>query len=255
MNITPSKFYGQNFLINEGIVEKIIVAAELTADDVVLEVGPGKGALTEKLIARAGRVVAVEKDPKLFIFLQSKFKNAKNLELINADILNLQLATFNLRPYKIVANIPYNITGQLFQKFLLSNDRPQMIVIMLQKEVGDKLLGRGGKTLLSVVGELYGRVEKICDVAPGSFNPPPKIDSMVVRLLAGEKYEKEKQAMRLAKIGFLNKRKKLISNLSTGIKKSKEEIADIFIALNINLNARAEELSKDDWLKLAEKIG
>lgn len=244
----PSKFYGQNFLINKGIIEKIIVAAELSQDDVVLEVGPGTGVLTEELVKLAGRLIAVEKDPALFEKLKEKFSGVKNLELVNADIFRFML---HVSRFKIVANIPYNVTGKFFQKFLSADNGVEMIVVMVQKEVGDKLLGRGGRTLMTLAAELYGQAEKICDVAPGSFSPPPKIDSMVVRLRRGKTEPAEQKIMRLAKMGFINKRKKLVSNLSTGLKISKTEILSVFSSVGLDQNVRAEKLSKDDWLKLS----
>src|SRR3989344_1012496 len=182
MKISPKKFLGQNFLINKGIVEKIISASDLSKNDMVLEVGPGMGALTQELIKYAGRVIAVEKDKRFFELLKEKFKDADNIELINADIIKFyQLPTTN---YKLVANIPYNITGQFFQKFLLTENRPSLIVVMVQKEVGERLLGKKDRSLLTLATELYGRAEKICDVSPGSFNPPPKVTSMVVKMTA-----------------------------------------------------------------------
>ncbi|MFH1194041.1 MAG: rRNA adenine dimethyltransferase family protein [bacterium] len=292
----PSKKLGQNFLINKGIVDKIIVAAELSKDDTVLEIGPGKGALTEKLIEHAGRVIAVEYDRQLFELLKEKFKGVKNLELINADILSLYPIPYTLYPnYKLIANIPYNITGQIFRKFLSppslslrapysgrgnlgiasagkmprndakKDNRPQMFVVMVQKEVGERLLGKKNRSILSLLADLYGKTEKVCDVSPGSFNPSPKVASMVVKIVASpssllplakgeEGWGMERKILHLAKIGFSSKRKKLVSNLSTGLKIGKDRIKEIFNKVGLNENARAEELSKDDWLKLAEII-
>lgn len=282
----PSKKLGQNFLINEGIVDKIIIASELSKDDTILEIGPGKGVLTEKLLQHAGRVIAVEKDKQLFELLKEKFSTAKNLELINDDILRLNANRFTLNVnYKLIANIPYNITGQIFRKFLsppsLSlrdpysgrgnlgiasagkmprNDtvdgRPQMLVVMVQKEVGERILGKSGRSLLTLASELYGSAEKICDVSPGSFSPPPKVTSMVVKLTIGLAMSNsmEREILHLAKIGFSSKRKKLISNLSTGLKIDKKIIGGIFNKLGFSENARAEELNKDSWLKLAKNI-
>lgn len=251
MKISPKKSLGQNFLINKGVVEKIISAADLSKKDTVLEVGPGMGVLTEELVKRAGRVVAVEKDPKLFKLLLEKFKGASNLELINEDIVKFQIPNF--KKYKIVANIPYNITGQFFRKFLLAENRPQMMVVMVQKEVGERLLGQN-RSILSLAAALYGTAEKVCDVSPGSFRPSPKVTSSVIKLVSGEREPQEEKILYLAKIGFSSRRKKLVSNLSTGLKISKEKILNIFDAIGLDGNIRAEELAKDDWLKLAESI-
>jgi 16S rRNA (adenine1518-N6/adenine1519-N6)-dimethyltransferase len=254
-NIRPSRSRGQNFLVNKGIAEKIINAAELSREDTVLEIGPGLGILTERLIRYAGRVIAVEKDKRLYDFLSEKLKDIRNLELINADILYLQPTTYNLQlGYKIVANIPYNITGQFFKKFLSADNRPETVVVMVQKEVGERLLGKKDRSLLTLAAELYGRAEKVCDVSPGSFEPSPAVSSMVVRLAIGRREPLEQKIFHFAKIGFSSRRKKLISNLSTGLKKDKKYLKDAFDRLGLNHNVRAEELSKTDWLKLAESL-
>ena len=137
-SIHPSKFYGQNFLINKGIVEKITSAADLSKKDTVLEIGPGLGILTEEMIKHAGKVIAIEKDKKLYELLKDRFKDVGNLELINSDILS---HSPELTTYKLISNIPYNITGKIFRKFLLADNSPQTIVVMVQREVGEKLLG------------------------------------------------------------------------------------------------------------------
>ena len=279
MSFRPSKQLGQNFLVNQGIVAKIIAAANLSEGDTVLEVGPGTGTLTEELIKYAGHVVAIEKDKQLFDLLQEKFRGAKNLELISADILRYNL---QITKYKLIANIPYNITGQIFHNFLLAKNRPSMIIVMVQKEVGERLLGKN-KSILSLAASLYGRAEKVCDVSPGSFNPPPKVTSMVVKMVANSSprrgevgrdliinpphpsfseggspemdFEMERRTMQIAKIGFSSRRKKLVSNLSTGLKISKEKLSAVFGEIGLDENVRAEELDKDDWLKLAKNIG
>ncbi|MBU1179706.1 ribosomal RNA small subunit methyltransferase A [Patescibacteria group bacterium] len=260
-NIHPSKLRGQNFLVNKGIVEKIINAADLSKKDTVLEIGPGLGVLTEELVKKAGKVIAVEKDQKLFELLKDKFKNAKNLELVNADILSLNAKCYTLNAYKLIANIPYNITGKIFRKFLSGESRPQMLVVMVQKEVGEKLLGKKSKSMLSLAAELYGKVEKVCNVSAGSFFPKPKVDSMVIKLTVGSLAPYSEEVLKIAKIGFSSRRKKLLSNLSrskrdlsTGLKIDKEKLKNAFEKLNINENTRAEELSKDDWLNLAKFI-
>ncbi|MFA5133896.1 MAG: 16S rRNA (adenine(1518)-N(6)/adenine(1519)-N(6))-dimethyltransferase RsmA [Patescibacteria group bacterium] len=252
MPFHAKKSLGQNFLINKGIIAKVIAAAELSKNDTVLEIGPGMGVLTEELLKYSGRVIAVEKDKRLYELLQEKFKDADNLELINADITDYEL---QIKNYKIVANIPYNITGQIFNKFLLADDRPQMIIVMVQKEVGDRLLGKE-KSILSLVAELYGDRKKVCDVSPGSFRPAPKVSSSVIKLTVGRRvsHSMEKKVLQIAKAGFSQRRKKLISNLSTALKIDKKILQNIFLSLDLHENARAEELSRAMWLKLAEMM-
>ena len=267
MNLHPKKNYSQNFLINKGIIEKIIEAGDLSNKDTILEIGPGKGALTEALIKQTKKVIAVEKDNDLYDFLLDKFKDIKNLELINQDILKLDIKEYiPTLDYKLIANIPYNITGKIFRKFLLSDESPSMIIIMVQYEVGDRLLGKD-KSILSLMAELYGSVERICKVSAGSFYPMPKVDSAVIKLTSHSvifakaeiSLEKKKQVLELIKIGFSKRRKKLISNLfkkvkhiSTGEEMNKNNIEKLFKDIGLKENVRAEELSLIDWLKLAE---
>lgn len=252
-SIHPSKFYGQNFLINKGIVEKITSAADLSKKDTVLEIGPGLGILTEEMIKHAGKVIAIEKDKKLYELLKDRFKDVGNLELINSDILS---HSPELTTYKLISNIPYNITGKIFRKFLLADNSPQTIVVMVQREVGEKLLGKKSRSMLSLIIELYGQAKKVCNVSAGSFFPKPKVDSMVVKLTIGYPTPDsiKKNILKIAKIGFSKKRKKLIANLSTGLKIDKENLKNILNSFGLSENIRAEELSKDDWLKLAKII-
>jgi len=252
-NIHPSKLRGQNFLINKGIAEKIINAGELSKKDTVLEIGPGLGVLTEKLLENVKKVIAVEKDKKLYELLKDRFRNIKNLELIDADILSLDTKHYTQNAYKLIANIPYNITGRILRIFLSGDNPPSMIVIMVQHEVGEKLLGKS-RGMLTLLAELYGKAERVCNVSAGSFYPAPKIDSMVIKLTLGIPKLHSEEVLKIAKIGFSQRRKKLLSNLSTGLKLDKKKLREAFLECGINENARAEELSKSDWLKLAEKF-
>lgn len=254
MRVLPKKSLGQNFLINKGIVEKIIKAAELVDTDNILEIGPGLGVLTEELLKSGAKVVAVEKDKNLFYLLREKFKDIENLTLVNADILKITNYELQITNYKLIANIPYNITGAILRKFLLAENRPKFAVLMVQKEVGERLLGRGDRSILSIVAELYGKAKKICDVSPGSFNPPPKVRSQVIKLVAGKKQAEEFRILRLAKLGFSKKRKKLSSNLSTGMELDKNKIEQALLDIGLGENVRAEELCLNDWLKLAKLI-
>jgi len=259
MNLHPKKSHSQNFLINKGIIQKIIDAGELSNKDIILEIGPGKGALTEVLIGNVGKVIAVEKDKELYNFLLDRFANIKNLELLNQDILKLDVKKYiKVKNYKLIANIPYNITGKIFRKFLLSEESPSMIIVMVQHEVGERLLGKN-KSILSLMVELYGSVERVCKVSAGSFFPIPKVDSAVIKLTKGQKYKNELQILELIKIGFSQRRKKLISNLfkkvkdiSTGEEVDKNSMEKLFKSMGLKADIRAEQLLLVDWLKLAE---
>ena len=190
------KSLGQNFLKSEPALNMMCEAGEVSDKDTVLEIGPGKGALTKKLLEKAKRVIAVEKDHELFEFLQEKFvdeiKNGK-LELINGDILEFDPTTYYLlltTSYKLIANIPYNITGAIFKKFLSSSFQPEKMVLLVQKEVADRVVARapgnkksGGKeSILSLSVKAYGDPKYIMKVHKRFFSPSPKVDSAIISI-------------------------------------------------------------------------
>jgi 16S rRNA (adenine1518-N6/adenine1519-N6)-dimethyltransferase len=186
------KALGQNFLKSEPALRKIIEAGEIKPDDIILEIGPGKGALTKKLLERAGVVIAVEKDDKLFEFLKNKFGKkikTKKLILLNEDILGFDINNFRSN-YKIIANIPYNITGAILKKFLTAELQPERMVLMLQNEVAKRITTpgpsstrRGGKeSLLSISVKAYGEPKMIMKVPARYFSPAPKVDSAVISI-------------------------------------------------------------------------
>ncbi|MES2023444.1 MAG: 16S rRNA (adenine(1518)-N(6)/adenine(1519)-N(6))-dimethyltransferase RsmA [Patescibacteria group bacterium] len=265
------KSLGQNFLKSEPALKAIIVAGEIKPDDVILEIGPGKGALTKKLLEYSGTVIAVEKDRELISFLQEKFteeiKN-KKLILIEEDILEFNLEKFS--KYKIIANIPYNITGAILKKFLTEKKQPERMVLMVQNEVAKRIVARDGKeSILSISVKAYGEPSIVMKVPARYFSPAPKVDSAVILiknisrerfhtttsplapLLKGEGERTNKQKIseekfwELVKAGFAHKRKKLSGNLKNFLNiKLPEKLKD----------ARAEELTLSDWLTLAKDI-
>ncbi len=178
------KSLGQHFLHDRNILQKIVGAAELTLGDTVLEVGPGEGTLTEFILPRAGKVIAVEKDARLIPILQQKFSAeiaAGKLELVHGDILTSKLP--NLSIYKLVANLPYYITGAFLKKFLQSETQPSMMVLLLQKEVARRIVAADGKeSILSISVKCYGAPKYINTVKAGSFSPPPKVGSAIIKI-------------------------------------------------------------------------
>jgi len=264
--IRPSREKGQNFLINPEIIKKIAAAAGLSPKDTVLEVGPGLGILTEELVKKTGRVVSVELDRKLFDFLKVKFVNVKNLELINEDALNFLAISYKLKAksYKIVANLPYNITSHFLKKFLTGPNKPEDMTLLLQKEVAQRICAKPGEmSRLSVSVQLYGRPRIIDYADKNNFWPKPAVDSAVLKIseiksqaevdnyLAGIN---EKNFWRIVKIGFSAKRKQLGNNLAAGLKIPASEVKKSLNQANFDEKIRAQNLSVSDWLALAKKL-
>ncbi len=288
----PKKSLGQNFLASRRIAEEIVRAANIAPGDVVLEVGPGKGILTETLLEKAprGRIIAVEKDGELVEFLREKFAGAENLEIVHGDILDFNPENFGLMAknssagqagYKIAANIPYYITSHFLRKFLQSDCQPSLMVLMVQKEVAERIIapsekkkeklaflqdGHNGKSLqkanfsfsrqgkesiLSISVKVYGEPKIVRIVPAKHFLPKPKVDSAVI-LIGGisKKFFSdldEENFFRLLKKGFSSRRKMLKNNLNLSG-------ADYLADCGISEKARAENLTPEDWKCLCQKL-
>lgn len=258
-DILPSKSKGQNFLINENVYQTIIEVANLNKKDLVLEVGPGFGILTKLLCQNAGQVVAVELDDKLFNYLEmiKEISGLDNLKLQHKNILDWQPEELDQKNYKIVANLPYNITSFFLRKFLTTDLKPTEMILLLQKEVAQRLAAKPGQmSLLAISAQLYSDVEIIETVSNENFWPQPEVDSAIIKLTIKDKplAIDEKNFFRLVKIGFSAKRKKLANNLANGFHQKPAEIVPILESLKINPNARAQELSLENWLKLNKLI-
>ncbi len=302
-HIIPARSKGQNFLIKEEVYDEIVAAADLKPGETVLEVGPGLGFLTAKLAARAGRVIAVELDDKLAAVLKTGLlaKGIKNVEVINQDILDfkfsildlnsksqtkksdekLRVTSCELRDFKVVANLPYNITSIFLRKYLEMENKPQLMALMLQKEVAERITAEPGQmSLLAVSVQFYAQAEIIKIVPKENFWPEPKVDSAIVKitphpnpLLSKERElnppnpcpqsfacdsrralyqggKSEKEFFRLVKFGFIAKRKMLKNNLAAGFKIDQTEAASRIKQAGFNEKIRAQELSVNDWLKL-----
>ncbi len=263
MVIQAKKSLGQNFLKNKGVLERIVETGELSDADIVLEAGPGEGALTEKLLQKGCKVVAVEKDHRLIDLLKEKFEKeikSEKFNLIEGDILEFSPEKNGLTSgkYKIIANIPYYITGLFLRKFLETEIQPSKIVVMVQKEIADRIVAKDGKeSILSISVKAYGEPKVIMKVSRGSFDPMPNVDSAILEISDisenfftqnGKKID-EKKFFEIVKAGFAHKRKILSANLKEILG---ENLPQIFAELNLSPNARAEDLKIQDWINLAK---
>ncbi|MBI2045985.1 MAG: ribosomal RNA small subunit methyltransferase A [Parcubacteria group bacterium] len=275
----PKKSLGQHFLNSPETVRKIIEIAELSLDDIVLEVGPGRGGLTKALLERAGKVIAVEKDRELKPFLENLFQEEikkGTLELVFGDILQFTKeeplykgsSFVNCgKNYKIVANIPYYITGELLRLFLSGDFQPKSMTLLVQKEVAERIVARDGKeSILSISVKAYGVPTYIQTVSARDFLPPPKVDSAILHIDAISKdfftlptwkpdVQVEEEFFKLVKTGFAHKRKLLIGNLKNPYKyKGSSFVVQALEKCSIPQNARAENVSLDGWKCLLRRI-
>jgi len=257
-NIKPERSKGQNFLIEEDVYNKIVESAEINPNDIVLEVGPGLGFLTFKLAKKAKKILAVEVDEKIASFLQTLIigNKVKNIKIFNKDILKAKGDNFSkIGKYKIVSNLPYNITSIFLRKFLSLSNKPEIIVLMLQKEVVERIMAKPPKmSLLAISVQFYAEVEKIVDVKRDYFYPAPEVDSAVIKITPNKKllknYEEEKKFFKILRIAFSSKRKMLKNNLANGLKIDIKKIEKILIDLNLNTKIRSEQLEISEWLKI-----
>jgi 16S rRNA (adenine1518-N6/adenine1519-N6)-dimethyltransferase len=255
--VAPKKSLGQHWLRDREVLEYIARAAELTKDDTVLEIGPGLGTLTSELLRQAGQVTAVEFDGALASKLPQQFPGTA-LTVVHQDILQFDLSKLPAG-YKVAANVPYYITSKIVQLLMTAMNKPSITVLLVQKEVAERLAARpGDMSILAVSAQVFAEVE-MGDIVPAElFTPPPKVDSAVVilrtrttSLLEGVD---EKAFFRMVKAGFSAKRKKLRSSLAGGLGIDKRAAETLLAAANISPELRAEDLSIDDWLRLTKAV-
>ena len=250
------KGLGQHFLVDQGVLKRIISAAELAPDDTVIEVGPGLGILTQELVKSAGRVIAVEVDHNLAESLQSKLSNFPNLTVLKADILILNPSELvKNNHYKVVANLPYHIAAPILRHFLEASLKPSLMVVMVQKEVAQSIVaGPGDMSILGISVQLYGKPSIVDYVPAESFYPQPKVDSAIVRIdvypapavdvtdIAG--------FFDIVKAGFSTPRKQIRNSLAIGLDMPSAEVSDILKGAEIDPRRRSETLSLEDWARL-----
>lgn len=246
---------GQHWLKDRDMLAAIANEALLTPDDTVLEIGPGLGTLTSELLRQAGSVVSVEFDEALARKLPGQFPG-KNLTVINQDILQFDL---NQMPagYKVVANVPYYITSKIIQLLMTAENKPSLVVILVQKEVAERVAAEAGDmSILAVSAQIYADAYLGTEVPREYFTPPPKVDSQVVVLRTRDEplvaKSDEKRFFRVVKAGFSAKRKKLRSSLSAGLALPKPQIEKLLVGAGISADNRAEDLSLAEWQQLTD---
>jgi len=254
------KALGQNFLIDSSILPKIITAAGIKDGDIVLEIGPGFGILTKALLDAGAKVFAIEKDFDLIAHLTQKFGNNKDLKIVHQDALFFDFSHFE--KYKVVSNLPFYIASPLIRKFLESQNQPEMMVLMIQREVAEKITAKPGnreRGILTLAVEFYGSSEIIATVPKTSFRPQPKVDAAIIKIkpfhhhLLGEGKEVEpKLFFRVVKAGFAAKRQQIHNSLAATLRLPKDQVRDILTRSSIDPAKRAEDLTLKDWINLSK---
>jgi 16S rRNA (adenine1518-N6/adenine1519-N6)-dimethyltransferase len=257
------KSLGQNFLNNEHVPFLMAEAGNVGRGDVVLEIGPGTGVLTRELLKRGASVIAVEADSRAIDTLTEAFKPEiahKNLTILHSDIRTVSLTELGLTPhtFKIVANIPYYLSGMLFRMFLESDAQPSDLVFLVQKEVAERIARDKKESLLSLSIKVFGDPSYVKTIKKGNFTPQPKIDSAIVAV-HNISYERLKQSsikkdlfFTMIHAGFKSKRKQLLGNLSDTL--PRDSLTHIFSTLGLPLDIRGEDLSLEMWLRLCHEI-
>lgn len=268
-NISANKSLGQNFLINDSVVDKIVESAEITKNDLVIEIGPGLGNLTEFLLEKAGKVIAIELDQRMLEILNDRFSLYDNFEIINEDVLKVNLNELisknknsKIKNAKIVANLPYYITTPIIMKLLEEKLDIETITVMVQKEVADRLIAVPGEKLSGAITYsvyYYATSENVTIVENNSFIPEPEVDSEVIKLSIRKnppvELLDEDQFFKTVKASFMQRRKTLINALvNGGILKNKQDAKKLFDDLNMDYNTRGESLSIEKFAEISNYI-
>lgn len=267
-NISANKSLGQNFLIDDEVVDSIVESAKISKNDLVIEIGPGLGTLTARLLEKAGKVVAVELDTRMIDILKNRFDIYNNFELLNEDILKVDLKSLilnNEKEYahvKIVANLPYYITTPIIMKLLEDRLKIESITVMVQKEVADRIVEKPGDKESGAITYsvyYYSVPKKICFVSKECFIPAPDVDSEVIQLQIRKepvvKVKDEEMFFKVIKASFMQRRKTLLNGLiNCGLINNKEEGKNILGKLEIPENIRGEKLSIEQFGKISDEI-
>lgn len=268
--ISANKSLGQNFLINEEVVSNIVGSSEICKSDLVIEIGPGLGTLTESLLENAGKVIAIELDNRMIKILNERFFMYDNFEVINEDVLKVDLAELikkekqehNLTSAKIVANLPYYITTPIIMKLLEEELDIESITVMIQKEVADRLIATPGDKVSGAITYsvyYYAESESIMIVENNSFIPEPEVQSEVIKLKIRKtpviELKDKDLFFKLIKVSFMQRRKTLMNALvNGGMFNNKEEAKQAFEEIGLDMNVRGESLSMNDFKNLSDKI-
>lgn len=268
-NITANKSLGQNFLINDDVISKTIDSANISKEDLIIEIGPGLGTLTEGLLEKAGKVIAIELDKRMLSILKERFSLYSNFEVINDDVLKVDLQDLiknekkmnNLKVAKIVANLPYYITTPIIMKLLEDKLDIETITVMVQKEVAKRLTAKPGEKLAGAITysvNYYCNAEEMVEVPRESFIPAPEVESEVIKLKLREtkpvELENEKEFFKLIKNSFMQRRKTFLNGVSNSGLVDKEKLKQILKEMNINENVRGENLTLEQFAEISNRI-
>ena len=269
-NIKANKNLGQNFLISQEVVEKIVDSSQITREDLVIEIGPGLGTLTKYLLEKAGKVICIELDTKMLQILEDRFSLYNNFEIINNDVLKVDLKNIikkekensKIKNVKIVANLPYYITTPIIMKLLEEELELESITVMIQKEVADRLIAIPGQKNTGAITYsvyYYATSEGILEVPNNSFIPEPEVTSKVIKLNIRKEpivNPKDKEKMfKVIKNAFMQKRKTLLNSLTNNkIFANKQQGIEILKSLGINENIRPEELTLEQFARISDNI-
>lgn len=258
------KSLGQHFLKSDSVLERITETVCIKKNQTIIEIGPGHGELTKKLLKREANVIAIEKDQELISELKKTFKKEieeKKLQIINSDIRKIETKDIVSKKdrengFKVVGNIPYYITGFLLRSFLSNSPKPNQIIFLIQKEVAERIIKSKKESLLSLSVKVYGEPKYIKTVKAGSFSPPPKVESAIVSIEnIKDDFKNKKEELfffQVLKTSFSQKRKTLIGNLSRDFNKERLETA--FKNSNINIKERAEDIPLEKWKVLVSSL-
>ena len=265
----PQKRFGQNFLTNQSIINRIIVSLDPNAGETIIEIGPGEGALTHPLLERKSRVFAIEFDNNLIPALEQQFGGDENFHLVHADALTTDFCEI-IKPSpaaRVIANLPYNVSTAILQKLIEQRACVTEMVLMLQREVVDRITavpGSSERGYLSVLVEAYCETEKLFDVAPGSFRPAPKVWSSVVRVrprrAIAAKVKDEKLLWQIVSAGFAQRRKTILNNLRNAPPPLQETVKNhggasiVLCRADVELQRRAETLTLEQWARIARAM-
>ncbi len=263
-SVRPKKGLGQHFLVDPVHRARIVEAAELTKSDAVLEIGPGRGEMTELIAAQAGKVIAVELDNRLIPFLSALFEDRPWVTITHGDILEIDIGGLMVEAdaarYKVVANLPYYITGAAIRRLLEAEPAATTLVLTVQAEVAERIVARPPKTnLLATSVQYYSRAQLVHRIPAGAFYPVPKVDSAVVRLdrikNRADSDITDDLFFRAVRAGYSRPRKQLRNSLAAGLAISPQVAADLLQDAGVEPNRRAETLSIEEWVEVARRIG
>lgn len=260
MEFRPKKSLGQHFLTSRHTLEEIISASTVKKDENILEIGPGTGILTRALLKTGARVTAIEKDERSFALLNKKFAKeiqTNQLDLIHGDILENSLSDFQEKRFAVVANIPYYITGAILRKFLEDGPRPERMILLVQREVAERIVARDGKeSILSVSVKAFGTPRIVAKVPRGAFSPPPAVDSAILSIsdISDARFREKKieiaRFFEILRAGFGQKRKFLMRNLESVL--DQRQVQAAWSRIGLDAKARAEDISATQWFEICD---